>query len=97
MHETNHTKETSDGRDHLRGRVVQDHGACFEVYQPGTRLLEPVYQECLEIELADRGIPFVPSTKLPIVYKGRTFEQFYKADFVCYDKIIVEVKAVTRL
>ena len=73
-------------------------GACFEVYQTlGRGFLEPVYQECLEIEFADRGIPFVPQRKLRIVYKKRTLKRFYKADFVCYHKIIVEVKAISQL
>jgi GxxExxY protein len=73
-------------------------GACFEVYKcMGRGFLEAVYQECLGIELTERGIPFVPQQQLPIVYKGRTLLQFYKADFVCYDKIIVEVQAITEL
>jgi GxxExxY protein len=72
--------------------------ACFEVYQTmGRGFLEAVYQECLEIEFTERGIPFAPQHKLPIIYKGRTLQQFYKADFVCYHKIIIEVKAVSRL
>ena len=73
-------------------------GACFEVYQMlGRGFLEAAYQECLEIEFAERRVPFVSQHKLPIIYKGRMLQQFYKADFVCYDKIIVEVKAVSRL
>jgi GxxExxY protein len=72
-------------------------GACFEVHnRMGRGFLEAVYQECLEIEFAERRIPFVSQHKLPIIYKGRTLQQFYKADFVCYDRIIVEVKAVSR-
>ncbi len=73
-------------------------GACFEVHnRMGRGFLEAVYQECLAIEFTERRIPFMPQHKLPIIYKGRTLQQFYKADFVCYDKIIVEVKAVSRL
>ncbi len=73
-------------------------GACFEVYQTlGRGFLEPVYQECLEIEFSDRGIPFVPERKLPITYKKRVLKQFYKADFLCHDKIVIEVKAVAEL
>jgi GxxExxY protein len=56
-----------------------------------------VYQGCLEIEFNEGGIPFVPQRGLQIVYKGRILEQFYKADFVCFEKIIIEVKAVSRL
>jgi GxxExxY protein len=73
-------------------------GACFEVYKTmGRGFLEPVYQECLEIELSERGIPFLAQRQLQIVYKGRILEQIYKPDFVCYEKIILEVKAVTKL
>jgi GxxExxY protein len=51
-------------------------GACFEVYKVmGCGFLEPVYQECLEIEFAERGIPFVPQKELRIAYKGRVLEQ----------------------
>jgi GxxExxY protein len=73
-------------------------GACFEVYKAmGRGFIEPVHQECLELELGDRGIPFVPERELPTAYKGRRLRQFYMADFVCYEKIIVEAKAVKQL
>ena len=71
-------------------------GACFEVYKEiGCGFLEEVYQECLEIELELRGIPFRPQVELPLVYKGRRLESKYKPDFICFDKIILEIKAVT--
>jgi GxxExxY protein len=63
----------------------------------GSGFLEGVYQECLEIELTERGIPFVPQRDLQIAYKRRTLKHVYRADFVCYEKIIIEVKAVTEL
>ena len=73
-------------------------GACFEVYKAmGRGFLEAVYQECLEIELAHREIPFAAQRELHIAYKGRPLLQTYKPDVICYDKIIVEVKAVTQL
>jgi len=73
-------------------------GACFEVYNDkGSGFLEPVYQECLEIELELRGIPFRPQAKLKLTYKGRMLEQTYQPDFDCFDKIIVEIKAVSKL
>ncbi len=73
-------------------------GACFEVYRTmGCGFLEAVYQECLEIELAERGVTFTSQAQLPVMYKGRTLKQFYKADLVCYDKIVLEVKAVSQL
>ncbi len=73
-------------------------GACFEVYkQMGRGFLEAVYQECLEIELAEREIPFAAQRELHIAYKQRRLVQTYKPDLICYDKIIVEAKAVSQL
>jgi GxxExxY protein len=73
-------------------------GACFEVYtEKGCGFLEPVYQECLEIELAMRGIPFKSQTPLNLFYKGTRLQRGYVPDFICFDKIILEVKAVSQL
>jgi len=73
-------------------------GACFEVYkEKGNGFLESVYQECLEIELEQRGIPFVAQQPLLLSYKGRQLKQTYSPDFICHDAIIVELKAVSRL
>ena len=73
-------------------------GACFEVYnEMGSGFLEPVYQECLEIELQDRGIPFVSQTLLKLRYKGRLLKKQYEPDFICFGKVILEIKAVKEL
>ncbi len=73
-------------------------GACFEVYtEKGCGFLEAVYQESLELEFEDQGIPFVAQQKLSLSYKGRTLRQTYEPDFLCYGKIILEIKAVTHL
>jgi GxxExxY protein len=73
-------------------------GACFEVYkEKGCGFLEAVYQECLEIELAIQNIPFQPQAELALDYKGRTLKQKYVPDMICYEKIIVELKAVKDL
>ena len=73
-------------------------GACFEVYREmGCGFLEPVYQECLEIELALQDISFVPQHRLKLSYKGRLLKQVYEPDFVCWEKIVVELKAVKAL
>jgi GxxExxY protein len=73
-------------------------GACFEVYKTmGCGFLEAVYQECLEIELADRGVAFVPKHQLELNYKERRLKQRYEPDFICNDKIILEIKAVSAL
>ena len=70
----------------------------MEVYnQLGHGFLEPVYQEALEKEFLLRGIPFEREKLLTISYKGEKLKQTYKADFVCYGKIIVELKAVSEL
>ena len=73
-------------------------GACFEVYkEKGAGYLEPLYQECMELELGLLGIPFDPQRRLALTYKGRPLTQGYIPDLVCFDKIIVEVKAVRGL
>jgi GxxExxY protein len=73
-------------------------GAAMEVHRiKGHGFAEPVYQECMEIELTERGLPAAPQMELPIFYKGRRLKKTYIADFVAYDKIIVELKALDRL
>ena len=73
-------------------------GACFEVYkEKGGGFLEAVYQECLAIEFELQGIPAKPQVMLPMSYKGRPLIKYYEADFVCYDRILVEIKAVSQL
>jgi GxxExxY protein len=73
-------------------------GACFEVYnQLGSGFLEAVYHECLELELKAREIPFQTRCKVPISYKGTPVACLYEADMVCFDQIILELKAVSAL
>ena len=73
-------------------------GACFEVYKDkGSGFLEAVYQECLEIELGARKVPFKSQPHLALTYKGQSLKTKYIPDFLCYDKIIVELKAVSAL
>ena len=73
-------------------------GACFEVYrEKGCGFLEQVYQECLEIELGLQAIPFVAKKPLALEYKSRTLRSTYEPDFVCFDKIVLELEAVTEL
>jgi GxxExxY protein len=70
-------------------------GAVFEVYREmGSGFLESVYQECLEREFRNRDIPFKSQVELSLFYKGVLLHQTYKPDFICYDKIVVELKAV---
>jgi GxxExxY protein len=73
-------------------------GACFEVYkEKGCGFLEAVFQECLELELADQRIPYVARPSLGLSYKGRPLRQTYTPDFICEGKIILEIKAVSAL
>lgn len=73
-------------------------GACFEVYrEKGCGFLEAVYQECLMIEFELRGISARPLVELPLTYKGRQLKKTYVADFICFDKVLVELKAVSAL
>ena len=73
-------------------------GACFEVYkEKGCGFLEDVYQECLEIELGFQGIDFVAQLPLKLEYKGRVLRKKYSPDFICFEKIIVEIKAVKEI
>lgn len=73
-------------------------GAVFEVHKNmGTGFLEKVYQESLEKEFLLRGIPYEREKRILLNYKGDRLKQSYIADFICYDKIIVECKAVAEL
>ena len=72
--------------------------ACFEVHKElGNGFLEAVYQEALELELKNQNIPYEREKLLPITYKGKLLEKEYYADFICYGKIVVELKAVAAL
>jgi len=73
-------------------------GACMEVHNTlGCGFLEAVYQEALAIEFDKRGIPYIREAELSIEYKGVVLSKKYNADFICYDKIIIETKALTEL
>ena len=73
-------------------------GAIFEVYREmGCGFLESVYQECLEKELIQRGIPFQAQKELQLFYKGESLRQIFKPDLICFGKIIIEIKAVKEL
>lgn len=65
--------------------------------QLGCGFLEAVYQEALTLELAARGIPSRHQVELPISYKGQKLNTTYRTDFVCYDSVIIELKALSKL
>lgn len=73
-------------------------GACFEVYNElGCGFTEPVFQEALEIEFTARNIPFKSQADLPLFYKETPLKHSFRADFLCHETIIVEIKAVSSL
>ena len=82
----------------LKEEVYKIVGAAMEVYNVlGSGFLEAVYQEAMEIELTERGIPFEPQKDLRITFKNRTLKKTYVADFLVFDKVVVEIKAIDRL
>ena len=82
----------------LKDEVYAIIGAAMEVHrEKGFGFSEPVYQECMEIELADRKVPAEAQKEMTISYKGRQPKKTYLADFVAYGKIIVELKALDKL
>lgn len=73
-------------------------GAAMDVYNNlGSGFLEAIYQEAMEIETLARKIPTLSEQKLYVQYKGAPLKKFYEADLICYEKIIVEIKAMDRL
>ncbi|HYX07760.1 MAG TPA: GxxExxY protein, partial [Bacteroidales bacterium] len=73
-------------------------GACMEVHSElGPGFLEPVYQEALEIEFKQNNIPFEKEKPLAIQYKDQFLQKRYIADFICFEKIIIELKALSQL
>jgi len=73
-------------------------GAIYNVYNNlGSGFLEAVYQECLELEFANLNIPYMAQYNIAISYNGKNINQKYKADIICYEKIIIEIKAVKEI
>ena len=86
------------GEERRDGRTFAIIGAAMEVHrQLGCGFLEAVYQEALTLELAARGIPSRHQVELPISYKGQKLNTTYRTDFVCYDSVIIELKALSKL
>ena len=73
-------------------------GACMSVHRElGCGFLEAVYQEALEVEFKLRNIPYVREESLSITYKDQVLNKRYIADFICYNSIIVELKALSEI
>jgi GxxExxY protein len=84
-----------DRRDQQTYAIIY---AAMEVHRIlGSRFLEPVYQSALECELGTRAIPFVREVDLPVYYKGARLSPRYRTDFICFGRVLVELKAIERL
>ena len=82
-------------KENQTGQILK---ACFEVHEElGNGFLEAVYQEALEEEFKLQNIPYEREKLLPIIYKGKKLKKEYFADFICFENIIVELKAVACL
>lgn len=98
MKNINHETHERHEKILFKEEVYAIQEAIFEAYREmGCGFLEAVYQECLEKELRLRNIPFVSQKELNLTYKGQLLEQRYRPDLICFDKIIVELKAVSEL
>ena len=82
-------------RDERTYKII---GAAIEVHKyMGCGFLEAVYQETLGIEFRSREIPFKSQPVVEILYKGKLLEKKYQPDFICFDEVIVEIKALDQL
>ncbi len=73
-------------------------GAALEVHRIlGSGFLEQVYQEALAREFGDRQLPFERDVGLRVVFKGRVLSSFYRVDFLCFDQVLVELKAAMEI
>jgi len=89
-----HLKENFPYRD-LTYKII---GAAQEVHKElGPGFLESVYQNALVLEFTQQHIPFQQESEIDIFYKGVKLDKKFFADFICYDKIIVELKALNKL
>jgi len=87
--------QSKDKRDPRTYAII---AAAMEVHgQLGCGFLEAVYQEAIGVELSLRAIPFHREIDLPLTYKGRQLATSYRADFVCFDSVILELKALAKV
>ena len=87
--------DATDGQDPLTREII---GGAIEVHKAlGPGLLEAVYEECLALELVDRGLTIQRQVKVPVVFKGRTLDMDYRLDMLVNDAVVLELKAVEKV
>ena len=73
-------------------------GAAMEVHsQLGCGFRESIYQDAFTLELKDREIPFIRELDFPVIYKGRRLNSHYRPDFICFEEVVVELKALSEI
>jgi GxxExxY protein len=94
----NHEKHERHEKILMAEECYRIQGAIYDVYRElGSGFLETVYQECLERAFVLSGIPFEVQKELPIYFRGARINQHFRADFICFDTIILEIKAVREI
>ena len=97
-HRTNLIQSLTEDLSERDPRTYTIIGAAIEVHkQLGCGFLESVYQEALAIELGLRDVPFRREVKLPVSYKGQVLVTSFYADFICFDSLVVELKAIASM
>jgi GxxExxY protein len=86
------------GKEKRDSRTYSIIGAAMEVHrQLGCGFLESVYQEAMALEMTARGISYRREVEIPVFYKWQRLNAFFRADFLCFDSVIVELKALATL
>jgi GxxExxY protein len=86
------------GKEKRDSRTYSIIGAALEVHrQLGRGYLESVYQEAMALEMTTRGIPYRREAEIPVFYKNQRLNASFRADFLCFDSVIVELKALAGL
>ncbi len=94
----NHEKHERHEKILLAEECFRIQGAIYDVYRElGSGFLESVYQECLEREFVRSNIPFEAQKDLGITYRGEKLTQRFRADFICFQSVILEIKAIREI
>jgi len=105
MNEEIERESTTNQTNHHKQEEIIYKDECYKIYgciyevnrKLGSGFLESVYQEAMEIELKKKNIPFVSQQELEILYDDIPLKNKFIADIVCYEKIILELKAVSKI